>query len=222
MIKNIVFDMGGVLIFDNVKDFLSRYVDADEADRELLIRELFQSSEWKYGWDKGAMTTGEVVESVCKRLPQRLHALVRNVMENWNMEPNVVPGMGDLIRALKKSGWGVYLLSNTAVTFYQYRHKLPGIDSFDGQFVSADYHLLKPNREIYEKFVEVFGLVPSECYFIDDRPENVEGAIAAGWGGGFVFTGKAADLEEALKPVLSVVFTKDEQGITITKTFSRR
>ena len=197
--------MGGVLIFDNAMDFAARYT-ADQADRDLLYRELFHSSEWKYGWDNGTMTTEEVVESVCRRLPQRLHTVVRGIMENWNMEARAVPGMEPLIRGLKKSGWGVYLLSNTALQFYQYRHKLPAIDCFDGQFISADYHVLKPHREIFEKFVEVFGLQARECYFVDDRKENADGAVAAGWGGAFVFSGDAAVLEEALK----------DQGVIIT------
>ena len=207
MIKNIVFDMGGVLIFDSVMDNLARYIDADkadEADRELLSRELCHSPEWKFGWDNGTMTTDEVVESVCKRLPERLHVPVRQVMDNWHMVPRHVPGIERLVRALKKSGWGVYLLSNTALTFYEYRDKLPAIDCFDGQFISADYHLLKPHRDIFEKFTQVFGLVAQECYFIDDRAENAEGAIAAHWGGAFVFTGDAAALEKALKPVLGM------------------
>lgn len=204
MIKNIVFDMGGVLVFDNSMDFFSRYV-ADQTDLELLDRELFFSPEWKNGWDKGTMTTDQVIESVCKRLPQRLHMAVRQVMENWNMEPRAIPGIESLIRALKESGRGVYLLSNTAAAFYQYCHKLPAIECFDGKFISADYHLLKPHREIFEKFILVFGLVPEECYFIDDRKENVEGALASGWGGGFVFSGESAALEEALKSVLGTL-----------------
>ena len=198
MIKNIVFDMGGVLIFDNAMDFLSRYI-ADQADKELLHRELFMSVEWKKGWDNGTMTGDQVVESVCRRLPEHLHTVVRRVMENWNMEVRIIPGMESLIRRLKKSGCGVYLLSNTALTYYQYCQKLPAIDCFDGQFISADYQLLKPNREIYEKFVQVFDLVPQECYFIDDRKENAEGALAALWGGACVFSGDSAALEDALK-----------------------
>ena len=205
-IKNIVFDMGGVLVFDNMMDFLSRYLE-DRADCELLNRELFLSNEWKMGWDKGTMTAGQVAESVCGRLPERLHKAVRQVMENWMMEPRAIPGMENLIRAQKKAGRGIYLLSNTAAAFRQYCRKLPAIDCFDGTFISADYHLLKPNREIYEKFVQVFGLVPEECYFVDDKAENVKGARAAGWGGGFVFSCGSADsagsaaLEEALKSV---------------------
>ena len=201
MIKSIVFDMGGVLVFDDMMEILSRYV-ADRADRELLNLELFLSPEWQKGWDNGTMTTDQVVESACGRLPERLHQTVRQVMGEWNMDPQAIPGMEELVRRVKKSGWCVYLLSNTAVTYHQYSHKLPAIDCFDGQFISADYHLLKPNREIYEKFAQVFGLVPEECYFVDNKAENVNGAVAAGWGGGFVFMGESAALEEALKAVL--------------------
>jgi len=196
--------MGGVLIFDDVSEFLSLHAAEYEADWELLKKELFNSYEWKEGWDKGTISTGEMVESVCKRLPERLHELVKSIAENWNMNPRIVPGMEHLIRGLKKSGWGVYLLSNTAVEFYKYRRHLPAIDAFDGEFISADHHVLKPHREIYEKFAGLFGLVPIECYFIDDKRENVEGAIAAGWGGGFHFTGDIAALEFELGPMLGI------------------
>jgi len=200
MIKNIVFDMGGVLIIDNVTDFAARYAE-DQADRELLYRELFLSDDWKFGWDNGTLTAEELIKSACGRLPERLHPVVRRMVENWNMDAKAVPGMERLIRSQKNSGKGIYLLSNTALAFYQYRHRLPAIDCFDGEFISADYHLLKPNREIYEKFVQVFGLVAEECYFVDDRPANVEGAKAAGWGGGFVFKGDAGELGEELMQV---------------------
>ena len=198
MIKNIVFDMGGVLINDNAMDFAARYVQ-DQADLELLKDELFLSYEWREGWDNGTMIMEDLVNSVCARLPERLHEVVRQITENWNMDAELIPGMEDLIRSLKKQGWNIYLLSNTALSFYQYRHRLPAIDVFDGEFISAEHHLLKPQREIYEKFVQVFGLEARECYFIDDKPENVKGAIDALWGGGFVFGGDAATLEKALR-----------------------
>jgi len=35
---------------------------------------------------------------------------------------------------------------------------------------------LKPEREIYELFLSKFGVRPEECVFIDDRPDNIEGA----------------------------------------------
>ena len=203
MIKNIVFDMGGVLVFDSMTEFLTRYTE-DEADRELLHRELFNSREWKKGWDNGTMSEDEVACSVCRRLPERLHSTVSRVLENWMMEPRAVPGMEELIRDLKETGFSIYLLSNTANAFRRYCHKLPAIGCFNGTFISADYQLLKPNREIYEKFTRVFGLEPPECYFIDDKKENVDGAITAGWGGGFVFSGDSAALKKAMKQALNI------------------
>lgn len=108
-----------------------------------------------------------------------------------------IDGIEPLIRRLKENGYGIYLLSNTADTYYQYRHRLPAIEIFDGEFISADYHLLKPERSIYHKFTETFGLVPEENFFIDDRTENIEGAKDAGWSG-FVFQKNIPELKNAL------------------------
>ena len=54
---------------------------------------------------------------------------------------------------------------------------------FDGVIISADHKLLKPEKEIYEKLYETFGLNPSECFFIDDVAANIEGAAATGMQG---------------------------------------
>lgn len=43
---------------------------------------------------------------------------------------------------------------------------------FDGEFISADCNLLKPD-EIYKKFCNYFSINPESCLFIDDTPINV-------------------------------------------------
>ena len=97
-------------------------------------------------------------------------------MEDWGMNNPRIGGIEPLIRRLKENGYGIYLLSNTADTYYQYRHRLPAIEIFDGEFISADYHLLKPERVSIKNSPETFGLMPEENFFIDDRTENIEGA----------------------------------------------
>lgn len=193
MIQNFVFDMGGVLIWDRMPELVGGKRLPQE-DSQMLYDVVFASPEWKDGWDGGTMTTDEVLEAVFPRLPERLHNSARALMEEWLMNAEWVPGTEDTIRRLKGEGYGIYLLSNTADTFYKYRHRLPAIDCFDGEMISADVHLLKPDRAIYDALTSRFNLKPEECFFFDDRPENIQGAIDAGWQGA-VFSG---NWEEAL------------------------
>ena len=69
----------------------------------------------------------------------------------------------------------------------------------DGRFVSAHYKLMKPDVVIYQTMCRVFSLTPAECVFIDDRRDNVEGAILAGMRGVQFPTYDAAALREALR-----------------------
>lgn len=57
MIKNILFDMGNVLIHFDRKVFLDR-LDISEEDKQLLLREVFLSVEWVQ-MDRGTLTEPE-------------------------------------------------------------------------------------------------------------------------------------------------------------------
>lgn len=84
MIKNVVFDMGGVLIRFDAEHYTARFVP-DPADYELMRRELFRSIEWVW-MDRGTITDDEVVAAVCARLPERLHQAVRDILDNWHQD----------------------------------------------------------------------------------------------------------------------------------------
>ncbi|MDR1852549.1 MAG: HAD-IA family hydrolase [Propionibacteriaceae bacterium] len=195
MIKNLVFDMGNVLVHDDMPAFARACAESD-ADGELLYAELMEGPEWKE-WDRGTMNTDEMVASVNKRLPERLHANCAAIGAKWHMETQDVDGIEDLIRRAKAAGYGIYLLSNTADTYWLYREHLPAIDCFDGEYVSADHHLVKPYLEVYYDFCRRFRLSAEECWFTDDTRVNVLGAIAAGWQG-FWFHKDVPALEAAL------------------------
>ena len=196
MVQNVVFDMGGVLIACNFDIYCGRYVP-DSADRALLRTELFTSIEW-IQLDRGVIDADEAAASVCRRVPERVHEFVFAILRNWHTEATHMPGMEMLVRRVKQAGCGVYLLSNTAKSFHAFAQKLPAYECFDGMFISADCHLLKPETAIYHAFCDEFRLKPAECVFIDDVNANVEGAIHAGMRG-VVFRGGADRLAEELR-----------------------
>ena len=88
-----------------------------------------------------------------------------------------------LAEELKEKGYRIYLLSNTSKEYYIFRKQIPSIESFDGEFISADVHFNKPEKEIYELFFKQFQLKPAECFFIDDRADNIATAEKLGMRG---------------------------------------
>lgn len=197
MIRNIVFDMGNVLIHWCPAVFAER-LGVPEEDRPLLIREVFDSVEWVQ-LDRGSISMEEGVAAMCGRLPERLHGVARELAVNWWKDCLMpVEGMEDLIRELKGLGYGVYLLSNAKEDLPDYFNRIPGSQYFDGKIVSADWKLLKPQHEIYEALFREYGLPPVTCFFIDDLSVNIEGARNVGMPGA-VFDGDMDALRRALR-----------------------
>ena len=91
----------------------------------------------------------------------------------------------------------MYLLSNATPRFFDRYLDIPALTLMDGYFISALYKLLKPQREIYEAFCNKFSLKAEECFFIDDMPQNIQGAKDYGMSG-FVFKKDIQALEKAL------------------------
>ena len=199
MISNLIFDMGGVLIRWNPRKMLEAYHLTPEQE-EILDRELFHSVEW-IQMDRGTRSGEETVEAVCGRVPEALREAVRTLVLSWHqryLEP--VPQMAELLRELKGKGCRIYLLSNASTALRTYFPRIPGSECFEGLLVSAEEQLLKPSHEIYERLYEKFDLKPEECFFIDDSPANVEGALMTGMRG-TVFYGDVSRLRRELRQV---------------------
>lgn len=187
MIRNIVFDMGNVLIHWRPDLFVER-AGVPEEDRPLLLREVFASVEWVQ-LDRGTLSWEEAAAAMCRRLPERLHAAARELTQKW-WENHLLPveGMAQLVREIKSLGYGVYLLSNAKSDLPEYFDRIPGSECFDGRIVSADWKLLKPQPELYRVLFQEYGLKAEECFFVDDLNINIEAAILVGMSGA-VFRG---------------------------------
>lgn len=195
MIRNIILDMGNVLIHWCPERFVERY-GLSEEDRVLVLQEVFTSVEW-IQLDRGIISFEEGIGAMCRRLPERLHTAARELTLDWWRDCLFpVEGMGELVRELKGLGYGIYLLSNAKADLPLYFDRIPGSECFDGRIVSADWKLLKPQPEIYELLLRQFGLKAEECFFADDLFINVEAALLVGMSG-TIFRG-AKELRRAL------------------------
>jgi len=196
MINNIVFDMGNVLVLYDPRIYIKTFC-SDESDAEMIYREVFNSVEWIMD-DRGTITEQAAISSICKRLPKHLYDTVQDIFANWHNDIPPFPEIEELVARLKSEGYKIFLLSNTGKSYYRYRINVPALKYFDGEFISADWHMLKPEREIYLAFCGHFRLIPAECFFIDDNSQNVEGAIRAGMQGA-VFHGDVSVLYGVLR-----------------------
>lgn len=197
MIRNIVFDMGKVVLTFDPDLFIRQAGIEDEADTELIRRELFQSVEWA-DMDYGRLTEETAEPLVMTRIPDRLRGEVHQLLCHWADRKQTIPGMEALVSRLKQAGYGIYLLSNASVSQHVYWPRFPISRLFDGKLISADVGVIKPMPEIYRLFTDRFALHPEECLFVDDMTANVAAAVHEGWSG-VVFHGDAEELERKMK-----------------------
>ena len=191
VIKNVVFDMGQVLLRFDREEVIGR-LGLPAEDEKRLMNEVFLSKEWEQ-MDWGELTDEQAAESICGRVPARLRDPVRQIVLHWD-EPIVpVPGMAELVAELKEAGYGVYLLSTASHRQPAYWPRVPGSALFDGAVISAQVGCVKPERGIYQALFDRYGLAPETCFFVDDTPLNVVGGMRCGMDGA-VFHGDVDEL----------------------------
>ncbi len=117
-----------------------------------------------------------------------------------------VPAMYEMIRALRGVGLRTALLSNSWGCDEYPRADFP--DLFDTVVISGECGMRKPEEEIFRHTVEILGLEPGQCVFIDDMEANVAAAVACGMTG--VHHIETAQTVAALKDLLGVALDQPE------------
>lgn len=181
MLRNIVFDLGNVLLDYLPEEHLKARRVAPEHIPSLM-EGIFRSEEW-VRLDLGTLTEAEAVERWVGRLdcPE---ALVRDVVDHWREMLTPIEDTVGILERLKKSEYGLCFLSNfheAAFETVSARHGFFRL--FDGGVVSCRVQRVKPDAEIFRHLVESCGIQPEESVFIDDVEANVEGAERCGFQG---------------------------------------
>ncbi len=195
MIKNIIFDIGRVLLEFNPKEYL-----LEKYTNKLLVEELysavFESSEW-LDLDRGSITDGEAVEIFSKRhSSQRIY--IMDIMKDWHNILIPIEDTVSLLKRLKQNNYRIILLSNFHLRAFEIVYeKYPFFKMADEMIISSKINLLKPSREIYEHTLHSLNLAAEECLFIDDTLANIEGAKSIGIN--TILFKNPAQLEQELK-----------------------
>ena len=179
MYKNVIFDIGGVMVDFAPKDFLlERFCDA--AIEERVYRLTFGSKTWQ-ALDASLCSRYEGDQAMLAAARAEGCAFeVQEVLENWTSILRLRRRMVELVRRLKNHGYCVYYLSNIPADVLDLlmRRGLEGV--FDGGVASCEVHINKPDPRIYRCLLDKYGLDASECIFIDDNRANVQTAFQLG------------------------------------------
>lgn len=177
-IKNIVFDVGMVLI-----DFCwaqhCRNLGFGEEIIEAFDKHMISSDCWDM-MDEGLISEEDAIMQFIKVMPQ-----YRGQIEIfWSQPEGFVEEYAyatPMIQQLKKQGYNVYLLSNYPLGMYHVHWPtFTFYNEVDGYVVSAIEGMKKPDSAIYELLCNRYQLKPQECLFVDDRQVNVEAARSVG------------------------------------------
>ncbi|MBU3146208.1 HAD family phosphatase [Clostridium sp. CF012] len=178
MVKNIIFDIGNVLLEFKPLAYLKRTFNDDNIEK-FLYKEIFQSEEWLH-LDRGTLTQDEAIKIISLRNPNNeIH--IKKCMDNWIEILTPIEDTVKILSQLKEKGYKLYLLSNFhSLAFETICSKYDFFNHFDGEIISYKENLLKPEAEIYTKLLETYKLNADECLFIDDTLVNVEAANKLG------------------------------------------
>lgn len=174
MIKNIIFDVGKVLV-SYEPDAYMKSLGLDEKARDAINKAMFQNKLWDIS-DQGTYSIEELTKKFIEGAPEyekeirKLYQTVGNTIE-------LLPYSMEWMNSLKEKGYRLYILSNYSEAAYkQTKDKLKFLSIVDGAVFSYECKMIKPQRGIYEHLCQKYDLNCSECIFIDDREENVRAA----------------------------------------------
>lgn len=188
MIKNIIFDLGNVLLKSSPSIVLENLNISDEIKNN--IKSKFFNN-WQH-IDLGEESIKEHLDN-CK-FNFDIDKSTREILLNYYKYRPFNNEMIELMNKLKHNNYKIFILSNNNKETCEYLKQLPIFERIDGWIVSCDYHIVKPNKEIYVKLFNTFNIKPDECFFIDDNKKNVEiGAILGMQGFTFKYSNNNID-----------------------------
>ena len=176
-VRNVIFDLGGVVLDWNPDHIVSRFQPVLEL-RATLKAALF-GPDWRL-FDRGTLTESELIERLEPRVGrtrQEVMAILDAVRDSLVEKPETV----QLIRALQARGTPLYCLSNMPAAVYTHLRRRHNFwDAFSGIVISGEVKMMKPEPAVFQHLLDTFALRPEESVFIDDVLANIDSARQMG------------------------------------------
>lgn len=170
MIKNIIFDLGNVIINYDQKRIISFFTNIED-EKKYIYDEIFHSQEWIM-MDLGNMTNDEAIDTINNRNNFKFDKLTQDFLHEWYKKQLINREIVELAKKLKENGYNLYVLSNMANLTYEYFKNDEFFSLCMGIVISAHEHIKKPDEKIFKTLLERYNLKAEECLFIDDDDTN--------------------------------------------------
>ena len=181
MIKNLIFDFGKVLVDYDFEAFFRKYIP--DTERCLAFTPVLYNEELQQLLDREERPFEVIMEEWIEK-NKEFEPEIRYFNEHYpEIVTNEVEGMFELLTQLKAEGYKLYGLTNWCSKVYLTMAQFPIFKLLDGQIISSEEKVIKPEPEIYQRLFTKFNLKPEECIFTDDRVENIEGGSRLGMDG---------------------------------------
>lgn len=175
MIKNIIFDLGNVLVNVEYERFINRILDDGVTEKQ--YKDFFKGANYRLlGYESGVISTEQFVDKCVSGLSLKMP--VGEFSDAFNDMFTEITEMSALVKKLAEEGkFNLFLLSNTSPLHFEYiKQNFSYVNLLQKFALSYELKSLKPDDEIYEKTISHLGIVPEESLFIDDLPENCNAA----------------------------------------------
>lgn len=202
MIRNIIFDLGNVIVKNPTIDIIRQFFK-NEDDARIFSEYIFKSEFWKM-MDLGKISNIEVANNIRKKklVNVKDYTEVEEFLLNWFSKCSVNEEVMNFGKELKKQGYNIYILSNMAkATFKFFSSKYDFFDIVNGFVISANEGVKKPDKKIFEILLNRYSLEPQECLLIDDDDTNktLEVANSMGINGRKVKANNLEDIKMLLR-----------------------
>lgn len=171
MIKNVIFDVGNVLVafcWEKLFQELGFTGEVFEAIADATVR----TNEWNE-FDRGVMSDEEILSAFIKKAPE-YEEQITFFFQNVGRTISQYNYSREFIRALEQKGYRTYILSNfPRRTYQQGIDELSFVEDVSGAIFSYEVQVVKPEKEIYQLLLEKYELDATECVFLDDKRENL-------------------------------------------------
>ena len=199
MIKNLILDFGKVLVDYDFETFFRKNIPNPQ--RCEAVTTILCDPETLNTFDRESKPLDKIVDDLIALHPEyeaEIHMFVEHYPEIIIGE---MPGMYELLTSLKEQGLKLYGLTNWCSKVHLTMQQYPIFSLLDGRVISSEEHLIKPEPAIYQCLLDRYNLNPEECLFADDKPVNIQGALAMGMHG-IVFR-NSAQFRQELQQYLS-------------------
>jgi epoxide hydrolase-like predicted phosphatase len=171
--KNIIFDLGGVLVNWKPKEIIPDIFKNQECMPAELWESLIGSKIFK-DLERGLLTRKQALKILPKKYDKKQFEHVLKNVHNYLFP---LPEGLHIFNKVKEKKYNTYVLSNfQEEIFNKAKYQYDFLDKFDGVILSYKVKAMKPEPQIYQTLLDKYKLTPTESIFIDDLEENILGA----------------------------------------------